>query len=130
MSNLKITVEDCQPLWRDDDGFIAQGTGDTYKTFADTNVNDDDIDEREKRMEMVMLAFNNTYGKGVNPEGCEDMRIALGNLMQDAKEWRYYQESQLDSFEGNERQMILDNLKETKNRIEAAKAAISKATQQ
>lgn len=74
-------------LWRDDDGFIAQGKGDTYKTFADTNVNDDDIDDRERRTDQIIAAYNNTYAKGINPESIPQLqeqnrvlREALENL--------------------------------------------------
>ena len=65
------------PLWRDDDGFIAQGTGDNYKTFADTNVNDDDIDDRERRTEQIISSFNGTIAKGYNPEAMEGLYKAL-----------------------------------------------------
>lgn len=64
-------------LWRDDDGFIAQGTGENYKTFASTNVNDDDIDDREERAEQIIKSFNATYGKGINPEAVPQMYAAL-----------------------------------------------------
>ena len=46
-------------LWRDDDGFIAIGTGDDYKTFADLDCSDADIDERESNKDRMILCWNN-----------------------------------------------------------------------
>lgn len=65
-------------LWRDDDGFIAQGSGDNYITFADTNVNDDDIDDRERRTDEIIEAYNGTIAKGYNPAAMEELYKALG----------------------------------------------------
>ena len=48
-------------LWRDDDGFIANGHGDDYQTFADTNVNDLDIDDRERNTEFIITACNSYH---------------------------------------------------------------------
>lgn len=45
-------------LWRDDDGFLAIGSGDSYHTFADLDCNDLDIDEREANKERVIKAWN------------------------------------------------------------------------
>lgn len=67
-------------LWRDDDGFIAQGSGDNYITFADTNVNDDDIDDRERRTDEIIEAYNGTIAKGYNPAAMEELYKALKNM--------------------------------------------------
>lgn len=64
-------------LWRDDNGFIAQGTGDNYKTFVDTNVNDDDIDDRERRTDEIIAAYNGTIVKGYNPAAMGELYKAL-----------------------------------------------------
>lgn len=45
------------PWWRDDDGFIASGSGDTYLTVASPNCsNDIDIDEREANANLIAAA--------------------------------------------------------------------------
>jgi len=45
------------PYWRDDDGFIAAGSGDTYVTLADFDCsNDIDIDEREANKDLFIAA--------------------------------------------------------------------------
>ncbi len=44
------------PWWRDDDGFVASGNGDTYKTIADPNCSDLDIDEREANCRLIAAA--------------------------------------------------------------------------
>jgi hypothetical protein len=45
------------PWWRDDDGFIAAGNGDTYVTIADFDCsNDIDIDEREANKDLALAA--------------------------------------------------------------------------
>lgn len=49
------------PFWRDDDGFIASGSDDTYTTVADTNVNKLDIDEREANTDFIIRACNSHY---------------------------------------------------------------------
>lgn len=49
------------PYWRDDDGFIAAGTGDDYVTFCDTNCNNLDIDDREANTAFIVKACNEYY---------------------------------------------------------------------
>lgn len=45
------------PWWRDDDGFLAAGSGDTYVTIADFDCSDDiDADEREANKSLAMAA--------------------------------------------------------------------------
>lgn len=45
------------PWWRDDDGFIAVGHGDTYRTLADFDCSPDiDIDEREANKALAIAA--------------------------------------------------------------------------
>lgn len=46
-------------LWRDDDGFIAIGSGDNYHTFADLDCSDLDISEREANKERLIMCWNN-----------------------------------------------------------------------
>lgn len=45
-------------LWRDDSGFIAISSGDTYMTFADLDCNDADIDEREANKDRLIKIWN------------------------------------------------------------------------
>jgi hypothetical protein len=43
------------PWWRDDDGFVAAGHGDTYVTVATANCSSDlDIDEREANTALIV----------------------------------------------------------------------------
>lgn len=44
------------PWWRDDDGFIAAGSGETYVTVADADCSDMDIDEREANKTLIIAA--------------------------------------------------------------------------
>lgn len=45
------------PWWRDDDGFVAAGHGDTYRTLADFDCSTDiDIDEREANKALAIAA--------------------------------------------------------------------------
>ena len=44
------------PWWRDDDGFIAAGSGETYVTIADGDCSDLDIDEREANKRLIAAA--------------------------------------------------------------------------
>jgi hypothetical protein len=44
------------PWWRDDDGFIAAGSGETYVTIADVDFSDLDIDEREANARLIAAA--------------------------------------------------------------------------
>lgn len=45
------------PWWRDDDGFIAAGSGDSYVTIADFDCTHDiDIDEREANKSLATAA--------------------------------------------------------------------------
>jgi hypothetical protein len=43
------------PWWRDDDGFIAAGNGESYVTVADPNCSDD-LDEREANANLIAAA--------------------------------------------------------------------------
>lgn len=46
-----------EPWWRDDDGFIAAGSGDTYVTIADFDCSKDiDVDEREANKTLCIMA--------------------------------------------------------------------------
>lgn len=104
----KLTEQALQysPLWRDDDGFIAQGSGDNYITFADTNVNDDDIDDRERRTDLLISAFNNTYGQGIDPNQYPQLKKQRDELLEAM------------------RLLISDYGNDTTESIEKAKAAI------
>ena len=42
------------PWWRDDDGFIASGAGDSYETLFDADCGMLDIDTREANKDAVM----------------------------------------------------------------------------
>lgn len=44
------------PWWRDDDGFIAAGSGETYVMIADGDCSDLDIDEREANKRLIAAA--------------------------------------------------------------------------
>lgn len=44
--------------WRDDDGFIAAGTGDEYSTIADFDCGSQDIAEREANKILAMHCRN------------------------------------------------------------------------
>lgn len=44
------------PWWRDDDGFIAAGNGDTYVTIADADCSRMDIAEREANKNLIASA--------------------------------------------------------------------------
>ena len=44
------------PYWRDDDGFIAAGNGESYVTIADCDCSDIDIDEREANKRLFIAA--------------------------------------------------------------------------
>ncbi len=44
------------PWWRDDEGFIAAGSGETYVTIADGDCSDLDIDEREANKRLIAAA--------------------------------------------------------------------------
>jgi len=65
------------PWWRDDDGFIASGNGDTYVTVADANVNSLDIDEREANTSLIaaapeLLAALKNAAKILDDDGARD----------------------------------------------------------
>lgn len=45
-----------EPWYRDEDGFIASGSSDTYVTIADPNCSDMDIDEREANASLIAAA--------------------------------------------------------------------------
>lgn len=44
------------PWWRDDDGFIAAGSGESYVTIADFDCSDLDFDEREANKALAIAA--------------------------------------------------------------------------
>jgi hypothetical protein len=45
------------PWWRDDDGFIAAGNGETYVTIADADCSSDmDADEREENKKLIIAS--------------------------------------------------------------------------
>lgn len=50
------------PWWRDDDGFIASGSDETYITVASPNCSEDiDIDEREANARLIAAAPSLLY---------------------------------------------------------------------
>lgn len=53
-------------------------------------------------------------------EDNQKLREALIELLTDAREWRDYSVRQVDSFEGSERQMVIDLARESTKRIERA----------
>lgn len=61
-------------LWRDDDGFLAIGKGDDYKTFADLDCSDMDIAEREANKDRVMDLWNNA---GKRQQAVESLILAM-----------------------------------------------------
>lgn len=95
-------------LWRDDDGFIANGHGDDYQTFADTNVNDLDIDDRERNTEFIITACNSYH----------DMYEALKEIEQFLTSY--------EIFDRNGRNMYED----ISDTFEIIQAALSKANPQ
>lgn len=55
-------------VWRDDDGFIAIGEGDDYKTFADLDCSDLDISEREANKDRFIKCWNEFDGLKENAQ--------------------------------------------------------------
>ena len=53
MNTVKHTPK---PWWRDDDGFIAAGSGETHVIIADADCSDMDIDEREANKALMIAA--------------------------------------------------------------------------
>ena len=122
-----LNPADITPLWRDDNGFIAQGIDDDYKTFADTNVNDDDIDDRERRADQLISAFNGTFSKGLNPEAFEEVVKLLTDSLPHLKELMEWWDRESESFEDNEKQMCKNIAGDIREFIHRSKSALQKA---
>ena len=74
-------------LFRDESGFVStNSSAEGLLMFADANVNDRDIDEREANTEAIITAVNATYGKGINPKGIEKMKTMLEFLQNEVTE--------------------------------------------
>jgi hypothetical protein len=72
------------PWWRDDEGFIAAGSGETYVTIADGDCSDLDIDEREANKRLIaaapdLLAVLEWWQAQMRDDNCDDM----GKLLED-----------------------------------------------
>lgn len=70
-------------MWRDDDGFLAIGKGDDYKTVADFDCSDMDIDEREANKLRMMSCWN----------GCDGLRPDELHSFVKGVEWIVYDAS-------------------------------------
>jgi hypothetical protein len=82
------------PWYRDEDGFIAAGSSDTYVTVADANCSDIDIDEREANTDFIIKACNNHYELLEALKQLEDVISGIeaeaDNLGVDLSEARYW----------------------------------------
>lgn len=67
--------------WRDDEGFIAAGHGDTYVTIADPHCSDLDIDEREANTALITAAPDLL-------EACQHLVKHLSELPNDTEKCR------------------------------------------
>lgn len=69
------------PYYRDDEGFIASGIGNSYVTVADTNCNLLDINTREANVEFIIGACNmHDSLKTINSELLEALKAAYSDL--------------------------------------------------
>ena len=68
-----MTKHTAGPYWRDDDGFIAAGSGDTYVTLADCDCTHDiDICEREANKQLFIAAPDMLATLRAIANDCED----------------------------------------------------------
>lgn len=59
----------------------------------------------------------------------DSLLSALKSIVDDVKDWRDYNDSQADSFEGNEKKMVQDIATDITDRLRKALAAIKSAEQ-
>jgi hypothetical protein len=85
------------PLWRDDDGFLASGSGDDYVTVADCDCNDRDINEREATKALIAHRYNHFDEVVEALEAITQTYRTFRNVPNEDKEWTPIDDEALDN---------------------------------